>query len=183
MNFHINTFYTFYAICVLPLNKIDYWKYKLSKIKANNLNMLIRHEGSLTRSINYMFNKQSDLQRLQRPTHKLIKQSRSIRCIWITKYIYTNLTLARSLWVRMQKNATMLEILSGTPIGESVLNYNIDTDKTIHELYYGYFQTIGAQKNNTQILWGRKYTLYYKNTHSITIQEFFSNESIIYLTK
>ena len=63
--------------------------------------------------------------------------------------------------------------LSQFPIGISVIKNKEDTQRIIHEIYYGYCKKIESINSNIIIISGRKCTLYYKNKHYITIQEFF----------
>nr|ARW68247.1 hypothetical protein [Chondria sp. (in: red algae)] len=182
MNFNIYTFYKFNYICILPLIKVNKLS-KLPNIKINIILILIS-EGSLTRSIEYLTKNIVYIQKSQKEDYKLNFQERKIRSVWMGTYLYTQLTFARSLWITIyNKKIKIINQLSKLPIGKSFIKYELDILKTIHELYYGYNQFIDKSYIQHRPIWGRKYTIHYKNKYYITIQEFFSHEIIDHLIK
>lgn len=88
--------------------------------------------------------------------------------------IYTKYLFARSIWLFKYLEKIDYKIQNNLPIGNSLINSQTDIYKHIHEIYYGYSNNLEKKFKIYQPIWGRKYTLYYKNKSFITIQEFFS---------
>nr|ARW63673.1 hypothetical protein [Chondria sp. (in: red algae)] len=172
MNFNIHTFYKFHCICILPLTKIN----KLPELKKTTLDIILISEGSLTRSIEYLTSNTVYIQKSEKENYKLSFQKQKMRSVWMGTCIYSQLTFARSLWMTIDKKRS--GFTSKLPIGKSFIKHRLDIHKTIHELYYGYGQLMNIPHMYKQPIWGRKYTLYYKDKYYITIQEFFSPEII-----
>ena len=175
MNFRIYTFNKFYPICILKLQKIRKCKqitYNISKIQ---LQITLAGLGSLTRYYQYLSSKSTWVSKLQSENSKKVLESRKIRCVWIKQNLYTQIAFARSLWKTIFSTSNQFGKISQLPIGISLIKNKEDTKRIIHEIYYGYCKTIESMNSNTIMLSGRKCTLYYKNRHYITIQEFFPN--------
>lgn len=180
MNFNLYIFYKFHCICIIPLVKI----HKLSRYKNTIVQILLTSEGSLTRSIEYLTNNIVYIQKSQKESSKLKFQERKIRSVWMSTCLYSRLIFARSLWITVYtKKSKFNKKLSKIPIGKSFIKYELDIHKSIHELYYGYSQLLNIPYNPRSPMWGRKYTLYYKNQYYITIQEFFPDEITYELIK
>nr|YP_009397387.1 hypothetical protein [Dasyclonium flaccidum]ARW66573.1 hypothetical protein [Dasyclonium flaccidum] len=177
MNLYIYTFYNFHAICIIPINKIEEKANKLIDFIPVKWQLILTNNGSFTQALTYLTNQIIDIKMLQNK-HKTNK--RHIRCVWLGAEIYTKLTFARSLWLLTLDNQT---IKTDKPIGKSFIKHKIDIYKKIHEIYYGYSQNFEKSFSLNKPLWGRKYTLYYKNKSSVTIQEFFSPDILYFFYK
>nr|ARW68651.1 hypothetical protein [Palisada sp.] len=173
MNFYIYTFHKFYPTFVLDINKLKKCKSLLSYINTVETQVGSISLGSLTRYFKYLTSQKIYINKLQIKNYELVLESRKIRCIWINKYLYSQLTLARSLWITIRTKTHQFGKLSLLPIGISVINEKMDIHRVTHEIYYGYCKKIELLTQNTKSTFGRKCTLYYKNRYYITIQEFF----------
>nr|YP_010170914.1 hypothetical protein K8K75_pgp152 [Chondria tumulosa]QSD57055.1 hypothetical protein [Chondria tumulosa] len=184
MNFNIYTFCKFHPVCILPFTKYKYLINNLFKLRTEIYSILI-NDGSLTKSIEYLTNDNVNLQKLQKYNCKLQLSKRKIRCVWIETSLYCQLTFARSLWITiyLQNTSKLTKELWNFPIGKYFIKNRSNISKVIHELYYGYNELIESTSIQKIPIWGRKYTLYYKNEYYITIQELFSYKIIKYLIK
>lgn len=176
MNCNIHTFYKFYAICIIPMDKIKNTRHKLKQLIPNAWELILMNEGSFTRVLNYLTNNIITIDILQKKYNSYETPKRIIRCVWLETSTYTKLTFAKSLWIFLDKHKYKEDkiININNPIGLSLIKYKIDTYKQIHEIYYGYCKNLEKDFQESKPIWGRKYTLYYTNQLSVTIQEFFS---------
>nr|YP_010618839.1 hypothetical protein PN064_pgp151 [Deltalsia parasitica]WAX02852.1 hypothetical protein [Deltalsia parasitica] len=173
MQFYFNTFH---PICVLQLRNKKIIKTKVSNSIEISLKIAIINEGSHTRLIKYLTNQKVEIQLLQQNEKKLTTVHRRIRYVWLETSAYTKITFARSLWIIKEKELNTNKIKRNVPIGQSFINYKIDTQKEINELYYCYCKELEKQLRSKQAIWGRKYRLNCEKNSSILIQEFFSKK-------
>lgn len=174
MNFNINTFYAFHAICTIPKYKIKNSKSKLRQLIPIQWQLILISEGSFTQTLSYLTRKNTKINILQKKYSQHQITNRSIRCVWLETCIYTKLTFARSLWIILKNNKIYNKININKPIGTSFIQDKIDIYKHIHEIYYGYCNNLERDFKLRGPIWGRKYTLCYSNKSSVIIQEFFS---------
>lgn len=175
-------FRQFQYIFVLPINENKHIRQKLNDLIPIKLQIILLNEGSLTKILNYTNIKPVTLKKSQK-TNETLKNYRYLRYIYIENCLYTKLIFARSLWQFKYKNykTKQKELENYLPVGISILKYNIDIYKQIHEIYYGYCVQLENKLNCNQPLWARKYTLSYNHESFITIQEFFSPHIINFL--
>ena len=171
MSFYIKKFN---YICIFPMNRINYLADKLPESIIIQVKLILVNDGSHTRTIQYITSQTTNIQIAQNYYKKSTKISRQIRCVWLETSIYTKLTFARSLWTILSNNIDIKTIQKKSPIGQSFIENKIDIYKDLHEIYYGYCKDFEKTLKFKKPIWGRKYTLYYKNQSHITIQEFFS---------
>ena len=177
MNFYIQTFNKFYPVSVLQTTKVKKLKNQTLNINVKKLNIRLVSQGSFTKNFIYLNSKKTYINRLQIDNNNRIMESRRIRYIWIKQNIYTLLALSRSLWNTVKSTTNKLGKMSLFPIGMYIINQGLNIHRITHELYYGYCKKMELPLSyiNTNILCGRKSTLYYKTLQYITIQEFISN--------
>lgn len=161
----------FIPICSMQTKSTQY---KLNHSRTIPLQLILINEGSYTKTIQYLNNTKTRIKTLQKYCKKLNKVDRKIRYVWLETSIYAKLTFARSLWLLVQNKRLFKSINKTSPIGLSFIENKIDIHKNIHEIYYGYCQNFEKELEFKGPVWGRKYTLYYKNHSSVTIQEIFS---------
>lgn len=168
-------FHQFHYIFVLPINNQKHLSYKLNYLIPRKLQPILLNDGSLTKILNYINNKQVTLEKFQKSNYTL-KSNRYLRYVYIQNCLYTKLIFARSLWqFKYTNNKSKRENLNNNmPIGISIIKSDIDVYKKIHEIYYGYCVQLENDTYCNQPIWGRKYTLYYNHESFITIQEIFS---------
>nr|YP_009391186.1 hypothetical protein [Dipterocladia arabiensis]ARW59330.1 hypothetical protein [Dipterocladia arabiensis] len=178
MTVYIYTFYKFHNIFIVPKTKILSLNIKSCTFIPIPWQLILTNDGSFTQIVNYLDNKSVKLRMLQKYNQTSKQIHRNLRCIWLENSIYTKLIFARSIWLFKYIDKTDYNIKGNQPIGNSLINSQIDIYKNIHEIYYGYSQEFENKFNQKYPLWGRKYTLYYKNKSYITIQEYFSPQII-----
>nr|YP_009295376.1 hypothetical chloroplast RF21 [Dasya binghamiae]AOH77388.1 hypothetical chloroplast RF21 [Dasya binghamiae] len=174
MAVYIYTFYKFHYMFILPQEKIKYLTKNSCKFIPIEWQLILANEGSFTQILNSLSGKKIHINMLQKNHYTSKNMNKHIRCIWLENSIYTKFIFARSIWIFTYLDTIDNIIQANKPIGNSLINSQVDTYKNIHEIYYGYSKDLEQKFQNHQPLWGRKYTLYYKNKSSVTIQEFFS---------
>nr|YP_009391592.1 hypothetical protein [Laurenciella marilzae]ARW59736.1 hypothetical protein [Laurenciella marilzae] len=175
MKFHLYTFNKFYPIYILQVDNTKQYKYKstASNTRPTKHKLGVIGRGSLIQYLQYLSNQKIYMNKLQVTNNQYTFESRKMRCIWLGKYLYSNLTLARSLWTEVTNQTNEFGKFSLIPIGTFFTNNQVDVHRKTHELYYGYCRKVELLNKNTNSLNGRKCSLYYKKRHYITIQEFF----------
>lgn len=176
MTIYIYTFYKFHNILIVPQKKIISLNVKSYKCIPIEWQLILSNEGSFTKIAKQLDGKYIKLNMLQKSNHRSNKINRHLRCIWLETSLYTKLVFARSIWLFQYMNKIDFKIKKNEPIGNFLINSQIDIYKNIHEIYYGYSKKLEHKFNKNKPLWGRKYTLYYKNKSYVTIQEYFSPE-------
>nr|AZL88039.1 hypothetical protein [Harveyella mirabilis] len=152
----------------------------LNKLKIIFLQLILINEGSYTKIIQYFNNKKIKINILQKYYNQSNKINRNIRYVWLETSIYTILTFAKSLWLIVNNQELIKSIKKNFSIGLSFIDNQIDIYKNIYEIYYCYSQKFEKQLNFKGVIFGKKYTLYYKDCSFITIQEFFSPNIFFY---
>nr|YP_009399659.1 hypothetical protein [Digenea simplex]ARW69478.1 hypothetical protein [Digenea simplex] len=153
---------------------MNYLVRKLPELNESKLKFMLINDGSLTKAIQYINNKKVHINSIQKRYTNNYTTERIIRYVWLETCTYTKLIFARSLWILIYNKSPYMQISLNEPIGLSFIQHKIDICKTIHEIYYGYSNQLEETIKSQQPIWGRKYTLYYRNRGYITIQEFFS---------
>ena len=173
--------YTFNYVFIISISKQQYFFYRLSHLIPIQWQIILLNDGSLTEVLNYLNEKQITFNMFQKNNYA-INNNRYLRYIWMEDNIYTKMMFAESLWQFKYINNNKEEdtLKYNIPIGKLIINTKVDIYKKIHEIYYGYSIKLENKLNYHQPIWGRKYTLYYKNQLFITIKEFFSPGIINY---
>ena len=137
-------------------------------------------DGSFTQNLNSLTNITTKIEITYESDYAKLNHNNSIREILMKDYHNNNLAFAVSSW--KNKKEMPFYIPQNEPIGLSLIKSKIDIYKDIHEIYYGYSTYLEYTFKSVDAIWGRKYTLYYKNRSIITIKEFFSPKLINFLT-
>nr|QCI07961.1 hypothetical protein [Plumaria plumosa] len=167
-------FHKFHPIFTMQARRIKCnFKY-LDKLVPIIWQIILTNEGSFTLTLDSLTYTKTRIKMSQKKYEISSHITRSIRCVWLENTIYTKLTFARSLWLLTYKDLQCIEKYNYQPIGQSFIESKTDIYKQIHEIYYGHCQYLEKYFKTDKPIWGRKYTLYYKNISYTTIQEFFS---------
>jgi len=158
-NIYIDPCYKFQYILIIPVQNLSL---HIHYLIPHRWQIILLNDGSLTQTLHYLTKTNVKL--------SIFQKNKYLRCIWLENSIYTKLVFARSLWQLNQRY--LPSFINSKALGRNFIQSQVEIYKKINEIYYGYSLTkkIGYQKP----IWGRKYTLYYKNIMIITIQEFFS---------
>nr|YP_009396757.1 hypothetical protein [Ophidocladus simpliciusculus]ARW65943.1 hypothetical protein [Ophidocladus simpliciusculus] len=171
-----------HIVCTIPINKFKYLINKVPELLPVQLQIILINEGSFTRTLKYLTSQIIKVKTSQKEQNIKTNTIRKIRCVWLETSIYTKLLFARSLWYLIYKNRQLQNIKSQLPIGQSFIEHQIDIHKKIHEIHYGYCEELERTLKSKEPLWGRKYTLYYKDKSYLTIQEIFSQKITIFFS-
>lgn len=149
---------------------------KTHKLATIPIKITALYQGSHTKLIQYKVNSLTNIKSLQRNELSLEKK---LRYVWLKNSLYTNITFARSLWHLIDKNNIIENMKNNNPIGLSLIKYQIDINKKVHEIYYCYCKEFENILKIKKPIWGRKYTIINSNNFNIIIQEFFSPDIIL----
>lgn len=176
MNLHIYALHQFHPIVILNIKIIKEYSLdeRITKYIPIKWQIILTNEGSFTKILHGLTGQQIKVKMSQKYNYKAKNIKRNIRCVWLETYIYTKLTFARSIWIFIDQNIINIKLMKNKPIGKALIDNKIDIYKNIHEIYYGYCKYLEKQFIVNQLIWARKYTLYYNYTSYLTVQEFFS---------
>lgn len=136
--------------------------------------LILMNDGSLTQSLISLTGQLVNLKIIRQYNYKLTNSLYKKRQIWLEDYQSNKLAFAQSLWP-LPKND---QLSNHKPIGQSLIKYQFDIYKDIHEICYGYCEHLETMFNYKGPIWGRKYTIYHQKTRLVTLQEVFSPEVI-----
>ena len=174
MDNYIYTFHKFHYIYILPAYKIVKLK-NISKFPIPlEWQLILINEGSLTQNLHALTGNTLNIKKYQNFSKISIHNHKNLRCIWLENSIYTKFLFARSIWILNYINNININVTTNLPLGKSIIKSEVEIYKKLHEIYYGYCQYLEEEFQKNTPMWGRKYTMYYNNKSSITIQEFFS---------
>nr|QCI06531.1 hypothetical protein [Erythroglossum lusitanicum] len=176
MNLKIYSFNKFHPIIILSKKTIkeNSLDLRITKYIPIKWQIILINEGSFTKTLNALTGQKIKMKMYQKYNYRAKNIKRNIRCVWLETYIYTKLTFARSIWIFVDQNIINMKFIKNKPIGKALIDNQIDIYKNIHEIYYGYCKYLEKQFIVNQLIWARKYTLYYNYTSYLTVQEFFS---------
>lgn len=180
----INFTHKFHKILILPLNKFNYSQtnYLLNQLIPLEWQLVLINDGSFTQNLNSLTGKNIKIEIISIFENKILNQHNYTREIWLKDHNCNRLAFAQSLWP-IYNNTKYLKLPNNQPVGQSLIELQIDIYKDIHEIYYGYSQYLEKEFHIEGPTWGRKYTLYYKNNPLATIQEIFSPQIINLFTQ
>nr|QCI08109.1 hypothetical protein [Polyneura bonnemaisonii] len=175
MNLKIYSFHQFHPIIILSTKTIKEkpLDLRITQYIPIKWQIILTNEGSFTKTLNALTGQKIKIKMSQKYNYKAKNINRNIRYVWLETYIYTKLTFAKSIWIFIDQNITNIKLIKNKPIGKALIDNQIDIYKDIHEIYYGYCKYLEKQFRVNQLIWGRKYTLYYNYTSYLTVQEFF----------
>nr|AOM64568.1 hypothetical protein Riqu_089 [Riquetophycus sp.] len=173
---HMNAHYKFKKIWTISLNNINN-KQNIAKHNYIPLKwqLLLTSDGSFTQNLTSLTGNTINLNIISTFIYKSFKYTNHIREVCLQDTIYQNLAFAKSTWPIYKNNKiTEIKKLHKKPVGQVLIESKIDIYKDIDEIYYGYCEHLENQFQIDEPIWGRKYTIYYKNYPLTTIQEIFS---------
>nr|QCI05472.1 hypothetical protein [Crouania attenuata] len=172
MYININPYFN--ALCTIKLSHTFNQRHKkLHNVPIKWQNILI-NDGSFTRNLKALTGQNIDIKLLQKSYKQKSQLLRSNRKVFLYAKNYPYITFARSLCVLENVNRQNNIVYTNKPIGQSIIESNIDIHKKIYEIYCGYSNELENIFKSSKLIWGRKYKLYYEAKSYLIIQEFFS---------
>ena len=168
---YINKKHKFYKILSISDNFIDApipiaWK------------LILTSDGSFTQNLTSISNQLIHVKIEEQYKQIHIKQTSILRRIWLEDKSHNKLTFAQSLWyINKYSNSYLSDTV---PIGQLFLQSGIDIYKNIEEIYCGYSAYLQHYFKSSDLIWGRRYKIYYKKQILAIIQEFFPSHLIKY---
>lgn len=176
MNIHdIQSFHPIFTLKFQPKHIVQK---KINRYIPIEWQFIIMNNGSLTQNLNSLFNNEIILEMVQKPMKTNKHKLTNIRIVWLENCINKNLTFAKSIWTINQKNNTYIPLLKTKPIGYSLIQSEIDIYKDLQEIYCGYCYNLESVFQRSQLIWGRKYKIFYNKQSYITVEEFFTPKLI-----
>ena len=159
-------------------NRIKNYDYRFCQIIPMEWQLILINDGSFTQNLISLTGKNILLHIAFGSTYKTLDYNKYIRGVWLQDNNSNSsyLTFARSSWPTYISNQNNLPKYLYKPIGQSLVESRTDIYKDIHEIYYGYCINIEDKLKIKGPIWGRKYTIYYKNKPLATIEEIFSSK-------
>lgn len=174
---NLNNIKFFHPICIIKLNQIYKINQKIKKNIPKEWLFIILNNGSFTQNLNSLLVNKTTIEMSQK--YQLLNDKfHNIRIVWLENYINNNLTFAQSIWAINKKNHIYKSILNKHPIGNGLIELEVDIYKNLQEIYCGYSYDLENTFQNTQLIWGRKYKIYYTDNSYVTIEEFFTPKLI-----
>ena len=171
---NINKTQLFHPIFTLKCSSEEDTQKKISKYIPIEWQFIIMNNGSLTQNLNSLLINQINLEMSQKYNITSNNKLSNIRIVWLENYINKNLTFAQSIWTIDKQNNTYKHILNTQPIGYSLIQFEIDIYKDLQEIYCGYCYNLENIFDHSNLIWGRKYKMFYQKNSYVTIEEFFT---------
>ena len=166
---NINKEHNFYKILSISDNFID------APIPTN-WKLILTSDGSFTQNLTSLSNQLIHVKIEEQYEQMHITGTKIIRRIWLEDENQNKLTFAQSLWyINKYSNSYLSDTV---PIGQLFLQSGTDIYKNIEEIYCGYSAYLQYYFQSFDLIWGRKYKIYYKKQILATIQEFFPSHLI-----
>ena len=164
--------------------------YTINKLDIHNRLLIIPIEwrlviigqGSLTQNSNSITGEKTYIHLISQKT-RINKQNylknNITRQVWIKNKKEKKLVFAESHW--NQSNAFFTHLTSKQAIGKSLIEFEMDFYKEIHQIQYGYSYILWKAFETEAPIWSRKYTIWHDYKPLVTIKEFFSHKLIKHL--
>nr|YP_010728610.1 hypothetical protein P6G74_pgp044 [Phymatolithon calcareum]WEA76916.1 hypothetical protein [Phymatolithon calcareum] len=147
---------------------MNYAYYRLKNFSLE-WQLILLSDGSFTQNLNSIKGQKIRINLIQQ---NLIKNNQILRQVWIEDLHKNKIAFAESSWEK--NNIKKSKPNNYRPIGKSMIKYELDISKKIHNINYGYnYFTEKAFKLKQPIL-SREYTICYNKQNLTTIKEFFS---------
>nr|QVY58074.1 hypothetical protein [Eucheuma denticulatum] len=154
----------------LHLRNSSYQQNCVNSFIPKEWQLLLLSDGSFTQTLTSLTGQQIYLDQISQYTYKLINDLYKVRDIWLKDHKSNQLIFAKSLWLLYFS----IDLPTAQPIGKSLILYQKDIYRDIHELYYGYCTYLESKFHYKGPVWGRKYTIYYNQEPLTTLQEVFA---------
>nr|AYR06530.1 hypothetical protein [Rhodogorgon sp.] len=168
-------------IPLYTVNKLE--KYNKLLIIPVYWRLIIIGQGSLTQNLNSITGEKTYIHLISQKT-RISKQNYSqndiTRQVWIKNKEETKLVFAESHW--KESNTFFTDLTRQQPIGKSLIEFEIDFHKEIHQIQYGYSYILRKAFQTGEPIWSRRYTIWHNYKALVTIKEFFSHKLVKYLT-
>nr|YP_010471172.1 hypothetical protein N4M48_pgp020 [Synarthrophyton patena]UVF63001.1 hypothetical protein [Synarthrophyton patena] len=126
--------------------------------------LILFSDGSFTQNINSITGKEVRINLLRQ---NLLKNNQIIRYVWIEDLNKNKIAFAESSW---QNN---LKLFNYKPIGQSLINNEIDISKAIKTINYGYNYFIEQTTKRQVPIFNKEYAMYNNKNSLNNIKEFF----------
>ena len=136
------------------------------------------NNGSLTQNLNSLLINRIKIEMSQKYKLNFKDKLNNIRIVWLENDLNQNLTFARSIWIINKKNNLYKNILNTNPIGYSLIKYQIDIYRELQEISCGYCYNLENKYQKSQLIWARKYKIFYPNNSYVIIEEYFKPKLI-----
>nr|YP_009297022.1 hypothetical protein Ceram_089 [Ceramium japonicum]AOM66365.1 hypothetical protein Ceram_089 [Ceramium japonicum] len=171
---NINNMQLFHPIFTLKYSSKKYVQKNINKYIPIEWQFIVMNNGSLTQNLNSLLINQIQLEMSQKYNITLNNKLTNIRIVWLENYINKHLTFAQSIWMIDKQNNIYKHILNTQPIGYSLIQFEIDIYKDLQEIYCGYCYNLENIFDYSNLIWGRKYKMFYEKNSYVTIEEFFT---------
>nr|QVY58372.1 hypothetical protein [Kappaphycus striatus] len=162
--------YKLFKSFILHFHSSNYQQNYVNFCMPKEWQLLLISDGSFTQTLTSLTGQQIYIDQLSRYTYQSINDVHRLRDIWLKDHKSNKLIFAKSLWFL----SANIDLPSAQPIGKSLILYEKDVYRDIHEFYYGHCTYLESKFHYRGPVWGRKYTIYYKQEPLTTLQEVFA---------
>ena len=171
MHTHFNS--SFYPIYTIQYDQIKGQQKQIDKYIPQKWQFILTNTGSFTQNLNSLFIDKITIEMRQKYQYSSQQKLLNIRNTWLIKNHTTLTTFAKSIWSINNKYMIYNKILNQQPIGYSLIDSEIDIHKHLQEIYCGYSNNLESSFQQRDIIWGRKYKVYYPNHSFVIMKEYF----------
>lgn len=179
---NIYPIHNFHPILKIAKKQSSTWNKQILNCIPLEWQFILMNDGSFTQNLNSLLIKKPHILVCQKSNQISKNYIKNIRIVWLENKNQNKFTFARSIWILNNNTYINLNLLNEQPLGYSLIEYETDITKNIQEIYYGYNNYLESKFDSKELIWGRKYTIFYKSKSYITIEEFFSPK-LLYLFK
>lgn len=173
----------FHPVYTIRYNQIKNQQKQIDRYIPPKWQFILTNSGSFTQNLNSLFKDKITIEMRQKYQYNSQKKLLNIRNTWLIKNNITLTTFAQSIWSINNNYNLYNKILNKQPIGYSLIDTEIDIHKHLQEIYCGYSNTLEESFEQQNIIWGRKYKVYYPNKSFVIMKEYFMPQIIEYLNQ
>nr|QCI05161.1 hypothetical protein [Centroceras clavulatum] len=172
MNINLSKkFHTIFKIKLNPKNKLYQ---NFDNYIPKEWQSIIINDGSFTQNLNSLFINPTKITMSQKYSIIFPEKLINIRNVWLENDSNNKVTFAKSIWIINKDYCKYNKIFNTIPIGYSLINFEVDIYKNLQEIFCGYCYDLEKRLQSKEIIWGRKYQIFYPNQSSVTIEEYFT---------
>nr|QCI06188.1 hypothetical protein [Dicranema revolutum] len=164
--------YNFYQSFNLSIKSINYRSYYWKNLIPQEWQIILMGDGSCTQNITSLTGKKTKVKILKENNYKIVDNTSTVREVYLYNDQENILAFATSRW-HYRKKLLLVNNIS-VPIGQLLIEHKQDFYKEINEIYNGYCQKLECKFHHKGLIWGRRYTLYYKSIPLASFEEIFS---------
>jgi len=176
MNINFNS--SFYPIYTIQYDQIKDQQKQIDKHIPQKWQFILTNTGSFTQNLHSLFIDKITIEMRQKYQYSPKQTLLNIRNTWLVKNDTKFTTFATSIWSIDNKYKLYSKILNKQPIGYSLIDSEIDIHKHLQEIYCGYSNNLENSFQQQNIIWGRKYKVYYPNQSFVIMKEYFMPQII-----